>query len=85
MRLGNEPQSRVINPMGIKHMTVSELTANFSLPTPAKLAEERLERIAERFFDRLDAKFLRSPMTQAQYDAIVAAFSRWEDACRAAR
>lgn len=63
-------------------MSISELTANYSIPAPARMSEDRLERIAEGFFNRLDKRFMSSAMTQAEYDEICKAFAAWEAACR---
>jgi hypothetical protein len=46
------------------------------------MSEEHLEAIAERFFDRLDARFLKTDMSQTVYDTAVIVFTRWEAECR---
>jgi hypothetical protein len=45
------------------------------------MTEEQIERIVERNFDKLDARFMRdgSTMTQAEYDAASAAIHRWAE------
>jgi folate-dependent tRNA-U54 methylase TrmFO/GidA len=49
------------------------------------MTEEQIERQVEWQTDRLDARFLNSPMTQAEYDAEIAALNRWAEAQLAKR
>ena len=66
-------------------MTIRELVAEYALPAPTRLNEERLERIAETFFNRLDRKFMSYAMSLDEYDATCAAFASWEAACHKQR
>ena len=55
----------------------------FILPAPSIMSEERMERNAGWYFDRLDKVFMDPSfaMTQAQYDAHVRKFRVYETAC----
>lgn len=50
------------------------------------MTQDQIERIVEKKFDRLDAKFMADPMmTQEQYDAQVAELRAWEKQAREGR
>lgn len=63
--------------------TVADLCRTFPVPAPTRMSEDRIERIAEAFFNGLDRRFIEArEFGQAEYDAICAAFQAWEKACR---
>lgn len=43
------------------------------------MSEEQIELVVERAADRLDARLMRGALTQVEYDAEMAALSRWAD------
>jgi hypothetical protein len=47
--------------------------------------EDRLERVVERLMDRADNSLMTGKATQSQYDAWVAALSRWSDSVKLER
>jgi hypothetical protein len=48
--------------------------------TAPKMTEEQIERAVERKIDRLDRKFMKSEMTQAEYDAAMREIHEWSEA-----
>ena len=43
------------------------------------MTEEQIERVVSRKIDNLDARFMNSPMTQAEYDAAMKAIDAWAE------
>lgn len=43
------------------------------------MTEEQIERAVERKVNALDARFMNSAMTQAEYDELSAAIAQWAD------
>lgn len=53
------------------------------LPAPCAKPEAEIEMIAQRQVDRLDRAFLRSAMSQAEYDRLNKAIDDWARECAA--
>lgn len=62
-------------------MKFSEFIIYYDLPVPQQMSEERREKIAENFFNRLDRTFMHSSMSQDEYDHQCEHFKEWEKLC----